>query len=99
MATHTWTQTAPIPHATFTSPAAETRSWQVHDWIEKYRAALLEVDPQVRLRKILEADASFQCDTRRVDPREKSAIDEARKILTVLREGIERRVGSPSWLL
>jgi len=99
MATQTWTQAAPLPRATLGAAAVEARSWQVHDWIEKYRAALLEIDPEVRLRRIFEAEALLQRAVWLVDPREKDAIEEAREILTVLREGIERRAGHPAWLL
>jgi hypothetical protein len=112
MATHVWTQAPALPRTSL-SPKSEIEPLRMEkseieprrmegsqSWVETYRAALVEVDPEARLERIFEADSFLRSNTRpSLDPRERDAIDEAREVLNLLREGIESRVSRTSWLL
>ena len=69
-------------------------------WIEKYRAALIEANPKRQLERIAEAyDAMQGCIQESPgDYSEKQAIDDARLILSLLREESLGRAGSAPWL-
>ncbi|HET7440445.1 MAG TPA: hypothetical protein VFJ47_04020 [Terriglobales bacterium] len=86
MATSSWIETSiPAP-----SPS----------WIEKYRAALIEANPKKQLERIAEAYEAIQgcAQASLVDHYEKQAIDDARLILSLLREESLGRAGSAPWL-
>ena len=69
-------------------------------WIEEYRAALIEANPKKQLERIAEAyEAIRRCvQISRVDHYEKRAIDDARLILSLLREESLGRASSAPWL-
>ena len=86
---------------------AATSSWAepslppyTPNWIEKYRAALIEADPSRQLQLIAEACDAIQLHmkTYMADRDEKEAIDDARLILNLLREESCGRASSAPWL-
>lgn len=86
MATSSWTETSiPAPPPS---------------WIEKYRAALIEANPRKQLERIAEAYEAMQgcMHGSRIDHYEKQALDDARLILSLLREESLGRAGSAPWL-
>lgn len=66
------------------------------NWIEKYRAALIEANPRKQLERIAEAYEAMQ--TYLADRYEKQAIEDARLILSLLREESLGRASSAPWL-
>ncbi len=68
-------------------------------WIEKYRAALIETNPQRQLDRIEEAVKAMQGHPQEPPPErfEKEALEDARLILRLLREESLGRASSP-WL-
>ncbi|PYX92627.1 MAG: hypothetical protein DMG71_17545 [Acidobacteria bacterium] len=87
MATSSWIE-APLP-------VNPTQSW-----VEKYRAALIETNPKRQLERIAEAYEAIQGCMQAVlaDNFEKQAIDDARLILSLLREESLGRAASAPWL-
>ena len=84
-----------------TSSFAETSlPQQTPTWIEKYRAALIEVDPSKQLQRITEAYEAIQASLKSYmsDGYEKEAIADARLILSLLREESLGRASSAPWL-
>ena len=85
-ATSSWAETSLSPH----SPS----------WIEKYRAALIEADPSKQLQRIAEAYDAIQLCLKSyiTDGNEKEAINDARLILSLLREESLGRASCAPWL-
>jgi hypothetical protein len=76
-------------------------SWtpaQPQTWIEKYRAALIETSPTVRLERIDEACHAIEDSMEVSDAYERHAIEDARLILRLLREESLGRADSAPWL-
>jgi hypothetical protein len=87
MATSSWIET--------TLPISPPQSW-----VEKYRAALIETNPRRQLERIAEAYEAIQgcMQAALADNFEKQAIDDARLILSLLREESLGRASSAPWL-
>jgi hypothetical protein len=87
MATSSWIET-PLP---INPPQS---------WVEKYRAALIETNPKRQLERIAEANEAIQgcMQAALADNFEKQAIDDARLILSLLREESLGRAHSAPWL-
>ncbi|HZQ24053.1 MAG TPA: hypothetical protein VFA89_14780 [Terriglobales bacterium] len=93
MATFTWRGLAPAAPATIQAA--------VQPWIEKYRAALLETDPQRQLERIAEAFGAmdhYQTGSRH-DAFDRAAIEDARIVLHQLRDETLSRAQTGPWLL
>jgi hypothetical protein len=85
MATSNWSQPAE-----FGPPGAMP-------WVEKYRAALLETNPQRRIGRIAEAIQAIQNSTHLAE--DSQAMREAKQILRSLREHSASRAAASPWLL
>jgi hypothetical protein len=92
MATSLWTERLRIPLAP--SPFKAQQSW-----IEKYRAALLEVNPEKQLNRITEACSAIEASARGpVEHDERQAMEDALFILRLLKEESSDRAGTAPWL-
>ena len=92
MATSVWRVRPRVPLSQPTLKAHQS-------WIEKYRAALLEVNPQKQLSHITEACTAIEERARGpVERYERQVMDDALLILRLLREESSDRAGTAPWL-
>ena len=68
-------------------------------WIEKYRAALVEMDPNRQLRRIDEAQLLIRnYESLQVGGFEQQALEDARQVLDILRQQGLGRASCAPWL-
>jgi hypothetical protein len=96
MATSSWTENS----SPTMSPGSVLGQYLSPNWVEKYRAALIELNPAKQLDRIAEAYAAIQGHMQGLlaDHYERQAIEDARLILSLLREESLGRVNSAPWL-
>lgn len=85
MASLSWTETSSLPF--------DGRKY----WIEKYRAALFETNPQTQLERIAEAYRAIQ-ESAYDGPFDEQAAEDAKEVLRVLREESLSRASFAPWL-